>query len=136
MPMENWNRLGPFKISSRKQMNTMTQLTFWNELMQQRQSLKKLNEMRNYLKKNSIRSSKLLITCRNICKTSDVEKNSFFAFMVFALSNNVPSKCTGNSKYASWFQDRSWVGWPLIQKWHIQQTVGIIFWTYMRLYWE
>ena len=50
-------------------------------------------------------------TCRNICRTSEVEKNSFLAFMAFALSSKVPSKWTGNNKYASWFRDPPGVGY-------------------------
>ena len=49
-------------------------------------------------------------TCRNICRTSEVEKNSFLACIALELSSNVPSKWTGNSKYASWFHDPSCVG--------------------------
>jgi hypothetical protein len=48
-------------------------------------------------------------TCRNIWRTSVVEKNSFLDFIAAELSSKVPSKWTGNNKYASWFQDPSWV---------------------------
>lgn len=58
-PVEIWDRIGPFIMSCRKQMNPTTRATFWNELMQQKKSLKKFNEIRNYLKKNSVRRYKL-----------------------------------------------------------------------------